>query len=70
MTRTELQKKLQEAIDAIQSYKREGLDRSNFNFEREEILQVERLSARLMTEAKNIGAAGSTCPACNGSGRL
>lgn len=70
MTRAEVIRKLEEAMTAIQEYKREGLDRATYNFEREEIQKVQDSSRKLLVEAKTIGAAGQTCPTCNGSGRL
>jgi DNA repair exonuclease SbcCD ATPase subunit len=70
MTRTEVIRKLEEALNAIQEYKREGLDRATYNFERDEIQKVQETSRKLLIEAKTIGAAGQTCPVCNGSGRV
>ena len=70
MTRSEVIRKLEEAVSAIRQYKREGLDRATNNFEREEVQKVKDTSRKLLVEAKTIGAAGETCPTCNGSGRV
>lgn len=70
MTRLEVIKKLEDALSAIQEYKKEGLNRATYDYEREQIQKVKSASHRLLIEAKTIGAAGETCPTCNGSGRL
>lgn len=70
MTRSEVIRKLEEAIKAIQDYKREGLDRPKYVSEETEIRKVQDTSRQLLMEAKTIGAAGRTCPTCNGSGRI
>ena len=70
MTRKEVIRKLEEAINAIQAYKKEGLDEGVYSFEREEIRKIQDTSRKLLVEAKTIGAAGEVCPTCGGSGRV
>jgi hypothetical protein len=70
MTRAEVIRKLEEALNAIHEYKKDGLDRATYDFERVEIQKVQDTSRKLLVEAKTIGAAGQTCPACSGSGRV
>jgi hypothetical protein len=70
MTRDEVLKKIQEARKAIEVYKREGLSEGQYLSERQKIQEIKEETFQLITEAKTIGAAGSVCPQCNGSGRI
>ena len=70
MTRAEVLRKIEEAKFAIQEYKREGLDKSPYLVEQNNIKKIEESSRQLILAAKTIGAAGQACPTCSGSGRV
>ena len=70
MTRTEVQKRIDDARDAIRQYKAEGLQRAVTLSESEEVQNIVKASEMLISEARTIGAAGRPCPACGGSGRI
>ena len=70
MTRDEVLTKIQEARKAIEDYKKQGLNSTTYESERQKVLNIQQESMRLITEARTIGAAGSACPRCGGSGRV
>jgi len=70
MTRSEVLVKINEARDAIKQYKDEGLETAFSDGEKEKVQMIKASSARLINEARTIGASGQTCPTCGGSGRI
>jgi hypothetical protein len=70
MTREEVLQIIEAARKAIESYKLEGLNQPRFTTDVQKIKDIENASARLIVEAKTIGAAGQACPRCGGSGRV
>lgn len=69
MTRDEVLEQLALAVQAIRDYKREGLTHALNLRDRQKNAQIETASIELITEARTVGAAGSVCPRCGGSGR-
>lgn len=70
MTRAEVLRKIEDARSAIQEYKKQGLDKSYYSQDQNDIQKIVESSRKLILEAKTIGAAGQVCPACGGSGRV
>lgn len=70
MTREEVLLRIEAARKAIEDYKREGLNQVRLTSDAQKIRDIENASARLIIEAKTIGAAGQACPRCGGSGRV
>ncbi len=70
MTRAEVLRKIDDAKSAIQEYKKQGLDKSFYSHEQNDIQKIKESSIQLILEAKTLGAAGQVCPTCGGSGRV
>jgi hypothetical protein len=70
MTRAEVLRKIEDARIAIQEYKKQGLDKSYYSHEQNDIQKIKESSIKLIVEARTIGAAGQECPTCRGSGRV
>lgn len=72
MTRQEVIKKVNDAVDAIKAYKAQGLDKPRTNYplsDGMEIIEVEKSIRGMLSESYVVGAAGTPCPTCHGSGR-
>lgn len=69
MTRDEVLRKIEEARSAIRDYKSERLDQAYSSTDVEKVQKIRDASVKLITEARTIGAAGTQCPNCGGSGR-
>lgn len=70
MTRDEVLRKIEEARSAIQNFKDQDLEKAFSAAELEKVHKIRNSSARLIVEARTIGAAGLQCPSCGGSGRV
>jgi hypothetical protein len=69
MTRNEVLQRIEEAVLALREYKRQGLGAAYSDVDRQKNQQIQTASVELITEARTVGAAGSVCPRCGGSGR-
>lgn len=70
MTREEVLLRIEAARKAIEEYKREGLNQARLTSDIQKVRDIETASAKLIMEARTIGAAGQACPRCGGSGRI
>ena len=70
MTRDEVLRKIEDARQAIENYKKERLDEAYSETERDKVRKIVISSESLIVEARTIGAAGRQCPNCGGSGRV
>ena len=69
MKRSEVLQKIKEATEAIQEYKEGNVERVFGESVENSNSNIETASLELIAEAKTIGASGSACPRCGGSGR-
>lgn len=72
MTRKEVIKKIDEALEAIREYKKEGLDKPGYTTpqsDREDIDKIEKGARSILKESFNPGSSGDRCDCCGGSGR-
>lgn len=73
MTRTELIRALQAARDSVEQGRRDNLQKSLTITEQRDVemlITESRALVKSMRESYMMGPAGSTCPTCNGSGRI
>jgi len=64
MTEYELYQKIKETISAIEDYKNNQIPKGLWNSD------IKKLLPDLIEKSIVLGASGSTCPRCNGSGRI
>lgn len=70
MNRDEVLKKIEDARVAVKEYRSAGMEKAANLTEQTKIDLIKKSSMLLLAEARFIGAAGQSCPTCNGSGRI
>ena len=66
MTKEEVLRKINEALEALQSYRSEYQGQQ----QTDTYEKIKDQSKKLLKEAFELGASGKPCPTCGGSGRV